>query len=122
MLTTFSRDPFSITVDPDTTSVSISSGIMQIGQTILEMDGTRTFYSNMTGLYGNPGKYQYSLLVAKPYFGMMDMTAVTSDMTASLSALSYPSLPDATSKVIGAFTFYNTSDGTVSILSYSRVV
>ena len=119
------REPLVITLDTDTSSVSISSGVMQIGQSILPMDGTRIPFQNMTGLYGYPGMYQNVTLIMKPYPTVIptniDMTCRGSDMTAILQTLTYPSAPDSSSRALGVFSFFN-SDGTVGITSYSKVI
>jgi hypothetical protein len=125
MITNHNREPFFISLDTDNTAVSISSGVMQIGQNVLAFDGTRIPYTSMTSLYGNTKMYQNVALCFKPYPAInatnLDMTCLKTDMTAVPQLLNYPSTPDSSSRALGVFTFQN-PDGTVSILSYSKVI
>lgn len=123
MLTTKPRDPLEILVDASSTTVIVGPGTVQLGTYVTRFDGSRVPYSHMTELSGTSfsGYYQLAVLALSYYDGAVDMTCHDSTKALSAGSLAYPSLTDATSRAVGAFTFMNT-DGTVSITSYSKVV
>lgn len=119
MVTTNPLDSLSFEVMDST--VSVLGATVLLGNVIREYRGGQTQLSDMTNPSGTG--YQYSVLCLTDFNGTADLTSVYSDVTSSIRALNFPSLPvDGTSlKPFGLFTLYSDTSG-VELISYSKVL
>lgn len=122
MVETNSRDTLNFDVTDST--VSVYGATVRLGNDIREFRGGQIQLSDMTNPFGVG--YQYSVLCLTAFNGTADFTSVYSDVTSSVRALNFPTLPiDGTDysslKPLGLFTLYTDSSG-VELVSYSKVL
>lgn len=122
MVTTNPMDSLSFEVTDST--VSVFGATLLLGNDIREYRGGQVQLSDMTNPSGTG--YQYSVLCLTDFNGTADLTSVYSDVTSSVRALNFPSLPiDGTDysslRPLGLFTLYTDTSG-VELISYSKVL
>jgi len=109
-------------------TVTILAGTGRIGNTLIPFDGSSAPFERITDFVGTDTEYQNTLLYLEQFNGVADMTRASSDVTSALSALSSPVLPTDSSNPyyspdfpLTEMTFLST-DGTVSLVSYSKML
>lgn len=108
------------------TTISVLSGTARVGDQLLQFDGSRVQFNNVTEFGSNTNSYQNTLLYLQNVGDLADMTQTRSDVTSSQVSLDIPSLPtDATGHYapeypLGLLTFFKDSSD-VSLVSYSQI-
>lgn len=126
MFNTIGTQNFGIEFQDST--VTVLPGTARIGNTIINFDGSSAPFERITDFVGVDTEYQNTFLFLTDFNGVADMTRSSSDVTSALSALGSPILPtDATYPYyspdfpLTELTFQST-DGTLSLLSYTNII
>ena len=108
-------------------TVTVLPGTARIGNTLTAFDGSSTLFERITDFVGVSTEYQNTLLYLTNFNGVADMTRSSSDVTTALSALESPVLPTDSSNPYYSPDFplseltFQSSDGTVSLVSYTKM-
>ena len=108
-------------------TVTVLPGTARLGNTLTTFDGSSTLYDRITDFVGTSTQYQNTLLFLRNFNGVADMTRSSSDVTTALSALDSPVLPTDASNPYYSPDFplskltFQSSDGTVSMVSYTKL-
>ena len=119
------NDRDSLDFDVYDSTVSVFEATVRLGNKIRPYNGGQIQLADMTSAAGLG--YQYSVLCLTDFNGTADLTSIVSDVTSSIRALNYPTLPvDVTNtyselRPVGLFTLYTDASG-VNLVSYSRVL
>lgn len=118
MLTTTGFRNFGFEVSD--TTISVLPGAAQVGNKLLQFDGTQVLFDNVTQFGAEINSYQNTLFYLQNVGDLADMSQVRSDVTSSYESLDIPSIPiDSSGHPLGLFSFYKDSSD-VSVYSYSQ--
>lgn len=125
MFNTIGTQNFGLEIQDST--ITVLPGSARIGNTVTTFDGSNTLFDRITDFVGVDTEYQNTLLFLRDFNGVADMTRSSSDVTTALSALGVPVLPTDSSNPnyspdfpLSKLTFQS-SDGTVSVISYTKL-
>lgn len=119
------NDRDSLDFDVYDSTVSVFGATVRLGNKIREYRGGQIQLADMTSPSGLG--YQYSVLCLGDFNGAADLTNLVSDVTSSIRALEYPTIPtDVTNtyselRPLGLFTLLTDSSG-VTLVSYSKML